>query len=475
MLEYLRIRGLALIDDMELEFGDGMNVLTGETGAGKSFILKAINFVLGDRLATDMVRPGRDKAQVEALFTRQGPEGEEEIVLRRELSAASGRSHFFLNGSLTSQDAVRALRPALLFHVSQHGQQRLLQPSYQAALIDAFLPDPSIVSRKDALVRELKDVGEQRRKLLERMDMLSEKRELLEMQQKEIEKVAPEEGEEERLEQARAELKNVEHLRAQYEQGLELMLGGEGAGLAALLGELEKILHSLIQDDESFSPSLDALLNFEEEARELTRRFRSTPSSDCEYDPDELEARLYELSQLKRRMRRSIPEILRLRDEITENLSFLDACGLDLHRLEKQERELAKKLHATLEECNELRREAAARFCTALERELSGLGFSEQVARGAGKHASRAVAAGGGQGQGHLPRLHGRPLPSALGPEPRTAPAAAGQNCLGRRTFPLPSGRGGRAIHKRRRHPYFRRSGRRRGRHDAEPRVRQAA
>ena len=379
MLEYLRIRGLALIDDMELEFGDGMNVLTGETGAGKSFILKAINFVLGDRLTTDMVRPGRDKAQVEALFTRRGEQGEEEVVLRRELSAASGRSHFFLNGSLTSQEAVRALRPALLFHVSQHGQQRLLQPSYQASLIDSFLPDPSIVSRKDALVRELRDVADQRRKLLERMDMLSEKRELLEMQQKEIERVAPEEGEEERLEKARAELKNVEHLRAQYEQGLELMIGGEGGGLSTLLGELERLLHNLAQEDESFSPSLDALLNFEEEARELTRRFRSTPASDSEYDPDELEARLYELSQLKRRMRRSLPEILRLRDEITENLSFLDACGLDLHRLEKQERELAKKLHATLEECNALRKDAASRFCAALEKELAGLGFSDRV------------------------------------------------------------------------------------------------
>ena len=279
MLEYLRIRGLALIDDMELEFGEGMNALTGETGAGKSFILKAINFVLGDKLATDMVRPGRDKAQVEALFTRKGPEGEEEVVLRRELSAASGRSHFFLNGSLTSQDTVRALRPGLLFHVSQHGQQRLLQPSYQASLIDSFLPDPGIIARKDALIRELRNVAEQRRALLARMDMLSEKRELLEMQQKEIEKVAPEEGEEERLEQARAELKNVEHLRSRYEQGLELMLGGEGAGLAAQLGELERLLHALSQDDESFSPSLEALLNFEEEARELTRRFRTTPSS----------------------------------------------------------------------------------------------------------------------------------------------------------------------------------------------------
>lgn len=380
MLEYLRIRGLALIDDMELEFGSGMNALTGETGAGKSFILKAISFVLGDKLSTDMVRPGRDKAQVEALFTRRSDSGEEEeVVLRRELSAASGRSHFFLNGSLTSQDAVRALRPSLLFHVSQHGQQKLLQPAYQAALIDSFVADPSLIERKDALIRELKDVAAQRRRLLERMEVLSEKRELLEMQQKEIEKVAPEEGEEERLEQARVELRSSERIRVQYEQGLGLMLGGEGEGIAAQLGELERLLTALAHDDESFVPPLEALRDFQEEARELTRRFRTTPSLTCEYDADELESRLYELAQLKRRLRRSIPEILKLQEEISENLSFLDACGLDLHRLEKQERELAKKLHAILEECNAQRRDAASRFCTALERELAGLGFDERV------------------------------------------------------------------------------------------------
>jgi len=380
MLEYLRIRGLALIDDMELEFGPGMNALTGETGAGKSFILKAINFVLGDKLTTDMVRPGRDKAQVEALFTRRDENGdEEEIVLRRELSAASGRSHFFLNGSLTSQDAVRALRPGLLFHVSQHGQQKLLQPAYQAALIDSFLPDSTLLLRKDSLLRELKAVADQRRHLLERMELLSEKRELLEMQQKEIEKVAPEEGEEEKLEAARTELRSTERLRSQYEQGLSLMLGGEGPGIISQLGELERLISALAQDDPSFAPSLDALLNFQEEARELTRRFRTTPTSQCEYDADELESRLYELAQLKRRLRRTIPEILQLQDEIRENLSFLDACGLDLHRLEKQERELSKKLHVILEECNSQRRIASAAFCTALEKELAGLGFNERV------------------------------------------------------------------------------------------------
>ena len=83
-------------------------------------------------------------------------------------------------------------------------------------------------------------------------------------------------------------------LRGQYEQGLELMLGGESAGLAAQLGELERLLHALSQEDESFSPSLEALLNFEEEARELTRRFRSTPSSGSDYSPDEVEAVTWE-------------------------------------------------------------------------------------------------------------------------------------------------------------------------------------
>ena len=80
MLEYLRIRNLALIEDMELEFSSGMNALTGETGAGKSFILKAINFVLGEKLEAEMVRPGKEKAQVEALFS--GSDGD--IVLRRD-------------------------------------------------------------------------------------------------------------------------------------------------------------------------------------------------------------------------------------------------------------------------------------------------------------------------------------------------------------------------------------------------------
>ena len=119
MLEYLRIRNLALIEDMELEFAPGMNVLTGETGAGKSFILKALGFLLGDRLAADMVRPGAERAQVEALFSQP----EQDLILRRELLAESGRSRLYINDSLRSQESLRDLRDRLVSHTSQHAQQ----------------------------------------------------------------------------------------------------------------------------------------------------------------------------------------------------------------------------------------------------------------------------------------------------------------------------------------------------------------
>lgn len=388
MLEYLRIRNLALIEDMELEFSPGMNALTGETGAGKSFILKAINFVLGEKLNAEMIRPGRDKAQVEALFS--GPAGE--VILRRELLAGTGRSRFFLNGDLSSQDVIRAMRPSLVLHAGQHGQQRLLQPAYQAQLIDAFLADPSLPHRKDAALKALKGAAEELRVMKERIRELEDRRELLEMQQKEIEKVAPQDGEEEKLEAMKLKVRAVEQIRGHYERGLEIMRGAEGSGLLDLLGQLGRLLEQLSGelhtegDAADLRAARDAVLNFREEATELERRFRTVPSagedSDVDepvLDPEAIESRLYALAQLKRKLRRTLPEILSLKKEIAKNLSFLDASALDRHRQEKHVLEAAVKLHEELELCNAARQRAAELFCRALERELAGLGFSERV------------------------------------------------------------------------------------------------
>ena len=372
MLEYLHIRDLALIADMELEFSAGMNVLTGETGAGKSFILKALNFLMGERLGADMVRPGRERAQVEALFVRSG----EELIIRRELIAESGRSRLFINNTLASQETIKELRAALLVHTSQHGQQKLLQPSFQAKLIDDWMDQPELLETRHALVKGLKDAAERKEALHARFRDLADRRELLEMHLAEIEKVAPVEGEEEQLEAMRAEWRGTEQLRRHYERA-QMLLRGDETGLLEQLGHLERALELLARDDEEMAAHLEATTSFRQTVTELERKLRRPPLP--QVDAEQIESRLFELAQLKRKLHRTLPEILSLRDEIQDNLSFLDACTLDIRQVEKQEKQLQSQLAETLSRLNPERRKAGKAFTEKLEAELMGLGFSQYV------------------------------------------------------------------------------------------------
>ena len=362
MLEYLRIRNLALIEDMELDFSPGMNVLTGETGAGKSFILKALGFLLGDRLSAEMVRPGAQRAQVEALFTL----GDQDMVLRRELLAESGRSRLYINDVLSSQESLRDLRARLVTHTSQHGQQQLLQPAFQAKLMESAFPRPELLEERDALLRQLQEVSARRNVLSAKQASLADRRDLLEMQQQEIDKVSPEEGEEEHLEELRAQVRAQEHLRENYENALTLLHGEDGPGLLDMLGRFERLIHTMSRDDAVLAPEAEAVAALRQQLVHLGNHLRRPPLPDEEMDMDKVEERLFALAQLKRKLRRSLPEILALRGEIEENLSFLDVCALDLSRLAKEEAALAEKLSAVVERIRPVRREAATSFARSL-------------------------------------------------------------------------------------------------------------
>lgn len=135
--------------------------LPAKPGAGKSFILKALGFLLGDRLSAEMVRPGAQRAQVEALFTL----GDQDLVLRRELLAESGRSRLYINDALSSQESLRDLRARLVTHTSQHGQQQLLQPAFQAKLMESAFPRPELLEERDALLGQLQEVSARRKVL----------------------------------------------------------------------------------------------------------------------------------------------------------------------------------------------------------------------------------------------------------------------------------------------------------------------
>ena len=375
MLEYLRIRNLALIEDAELDFAPGMNVLTGETGAGKSFILKALGFLLGDRLGADMVRQGAEKAQVEAQFQMDG----REIVIRRSLLAESGRSRLYVDDALRSQECVRSLREQLLAHASQHGQQQLLQPAFQARLMESTLKDPDLLRRRDELLEQLRSVAARRKELRAREAHLLERRDILEMQQQEIDRVAPEAGEEERLEEQRAIVRAAEQTREQYELALGLLHGEEEPGLLDMLGRLERCLHQMARTDDSVSEDADAVTALRQQLSHLSGRLRRPPLPEDMPDVEQMEERLYALAQLKRKLHRSLDEILELREEIRENISFLDACALDITLLDKEEKQLATQLQEVLSALLPQRREAAADFARQLEEELRQLGFSEQV------------------------------------------------------------------------------------------------
>ena len=380
MLEYLRIRNLALIEDMELEFNPGMNVLTGETGAGKSFILKALGFLLGDRLTSDMVRGGTERAHVEAMFNL--PEGD--LILKRELVSVSGRSRLYVNDELRSQESLRELRPRLVVFTSQHAQQKLLQQAFQASLLENGMNCDVLVSRRESLLANLQENAARRRDMLERQTELAEKRELLEMQQEEIDKVSPEEGEEERLEKLRCRVRDMEHARKIYEQALFLLHGDDQQnGIIDQLSHFEKLLSALNNDDNSLEYEMDNIAVLRQQLQQLEGKLRRPPATSIDMDEisdmDRLEERLFALASLKRKLRRTLPEILALRKEIANNLSFLDVCTLNLRQLDREAATLKKELMETVQHIIPARRHAAAILTAALEKELKQLGFSEAV------------------------------------------------------------------------------------------------
>lgn len=380
MLELLRIRDLALIEDAELEFAPGMNALTGETGAGKSFIVRAIDFLTGEAMSADLVRPGKEKAVVEAVFVVEGEDGrQEDLIIRRELAADTGRSRVFVNDRLASLETLRELKPGLVLHTSQHGQQKLLQPAYQARILDSFLAEPGLLAERDAALSAVRAVQAARAELAGRVDELSRQREFLEFQRAEISKVDPQPGEEDELLARKQALKGREHLEEARGRALEALLGE--APLAAQVAELARTLAQLIPFDESFSADKEAAEDYRHQLSALESRIRrlSLDSGDGEDDIEAIESRLFELAKLKRKLNKGLDEIVDLGRQVEENLSFLDSCALDAKRLEREEAEAATVLGAVLERLNAARQDAADRLCARLGQELAGLGFSEHA------------------------------------------------------------------------------------------------
>src|SRR5690349_124805 len=214
MLRFLRIRNLAVIERVDVEFEPGFNVLTGETGAGKSIVVEAVGLLLGARASADLVRTGEPHAAIEAIFESSATSlgaGPEEIVVRREISN-QGRSRSFIDGALATASALRELSARLVELHGQHEHQALLDPLAHLPLLDDYAQAGDIAARVASVWARLRSLRDE----LERSRMdereKSARLDLIGFQLGEIEKAAPQTGEDEELAGARQVLASAERM-----------------------------------------------------------------------------------------------------------------------------------------------------------------------------------------------------------------------------------------------------------------------
>jgi len=235
VLRELRIRSLAVIEDVAVPFGDGLNVLTGETGAGKSIVIDALLMITGARAQPDLIRAGADTALVEARFEvagdgpaaavleRAGHRAEDgQILVRRELSRA-GRNRVFVNDTAATVGLLEALGEALVELHGQHEHQRLLQPARQRELLDAFAGATDLVAELGALVRAWEEARERLRGLETEAREQARQQDLYRFQLSEIDAVRPQEGEEDELRAERRRLQHAERIAAGLRETVALL------------------------------------------------------------------------------------------------------------------------------------------------------------------------------------------------------------------------------------------------------------
>lgn len=372
MLRFLRIQNLAVIEAVTVEFEPGFNVLTGETGAGKSILVEAVGLLLGGRASSDLVRTGETLASIEAIIE----DGERELVVRREITS-QGRSRSFINGALATAGALRDLSFRLVELHGQHEHQALLDPSTHLPLLDTYagLDDLSALARAGwSEVRAL-------REHLERSRMDARERtarlDLIAFQLGDIEKAAPRVGEDEELATTRQVLASAERLRRLCEESYASLYESDDAVLVGLGGVWRRV-GELAAIDPRFAPYLEARDGIKAQLEDLATHLRSYGDG-IEASParlQQVEDRLALLGRLKKKYGPTLQEVVDTGVTLARERDLLTGDG---ERAEDVQQALAAATDRYLVAARELsrkRRAAATRFGRELETLLAELAMA---------------------------------------------------------------------------------------------------
>ena len=373
MLRFLAIRHLAVIDRLELEFEPGFNVLTGETGAGKSILVGAVGLLAGGRASADLVRTGEDAAAIEAVF--DSPD-RGELIIRREISA-QGRSRAFIDGALVTSAALRETCSGLVDLHGQHEHQVLLDPVTHLDLLDEFAG----LSAERAAVREAfgawRALRDERHALLAGERDKASRAEFLRFQLQEIDRAAPRAGEDDELAAARVVLANADKLQRLCGDAYTTLYEGEHAALPAL-GTVWRKVGELAALDTRFTPYVEARDAVKSQLEDLAFFLRSY-ATDIDASParlQEVEDRLAVLERLKKKHGPLLADVLARREQLVRELDGLEhaterAAGLDRDLARARDRYLAAG-----QALSTARQAAGVRFARALETSLADLAMA---------------------------------------------------------------------------------------------------
>ena len=386
MLKELRIKNYAIIDELSIDFKAGLNILTGETGAGKSIIIESLGLILGERASDESIRSGEDSAAVEAVYdiskiknikeklSESGIETENnELIIRRQISR-SGKNRSYINNSAVNLSLLKDIGDMLVDIHGQHEHQTLLHPENHSIVLDLFgntLPFREKCrenySNLQNLQREVNELINKERERVQKIDLLN-------FQKEEIDKAELNTDEDEELKREKNLIQNAERLHRYATESYDILYSSEGSVTEKLntvitaIGELSRIDSST---EKILNDGREVLFQIED----LASRIRDY-SDKIEFNPNrlsEIDDRLAEITALKRKYGANIEDILNYRKKIDEDLEILSKSQERMDRLTTEIEKLKKEMEDTLMKLAREREKASDRFESMIEKELKEL------------------------------------------------------------------------------------------------------
>ncbi len=388
MLCELRITNLALIEDLTLAFADGLSVLTGETGAGKSIILQAISLLSGAKAQASCVRTGTGQATIEALFEfseenspisdllhEKGFEGNDELVLKRIITG-KGRSRFYVNNSLATGRLTGEISRNLLSVASQHDHQHLLLSRFHLDFID--LVGGLWQKRLDfaTIYDEWKQVKNEYERLSNQEKEKEQRKDFLEYQVKEIKEARLEPEENKKLTLEKKKLKSADELNRLGRKSYSLLEGTTGS-----LSQIRCNLEQMAEMDSGFGELAKKIsgpcYELEDSLPDLRNYLHSIP--DDPYELDQVMARIDIIQRLKRKYGKTLAEVIAHGEKAEQELNELDAIDSRIEKLCREKERLEMEVGKQAGELSRLRREAADTLSGAIRDELASLAFEQAL------------------------------------------------------------------------------------------------